>query len=139
MMNIGEIIRSTRKEKKLSQRKLAEISGVSFAYIQQLEKCQKDNPSMGILKKLSQALEINIFSLLPSEQVENFEKDMKDINSKFKTVKQIADNKEIALTEYIKVCAYTNGLKLNESQIKEVLESVEDTINTKLKNLYYPQ
>lgn len=64
IMNIGKNIRTYRNEKKLSQRKLAELSGVSFAYIQQLERGQRDNPSTRILNKIAAVFNIKLTQLL---------------------------------------------------------------------------
>lgn len=63
-MSIGEKIKKYRKDKKISQRELAKVSKVSFAYIQQLEKGIKDNPSIEILNKIATALEITINDLV---------------------------------------------------------------------------
>jgi transcriptional regulator with XRE-family HTH domain len=65
-MNIGENLKKYRNEKKISQRKLAQAAGVSFAYIQQLEKNEKQNPGIEIIKRLSAALEIEIHDLIGS-------------------------------------------------------------------------
>lgn len=57
-------LKKVRKDKKVSQRKLAQSSGVSFTYIQQLEKGEKKNPSIDIIKKLAFALNVSINELL---------------------------------------------------------------------------
>jgi transcriptional regulator with XRE-family HTH domain len=61
---IGKKLKSYRNANKLSQRKLGEISGVSFVYIQKLERNENKNPSMNILEKLSTALSINVFDFM---------------------------------------------------------------------------
>lgn len=64
---IGDSIKKHRNEKKISQRALAKASGVSFAYIQQLEKGLKKNPSLDILNKIADALYIPLDELLNTE------------------------------------------------------------------------
>ena len=63
-MCLSTRLKSIRKNKKISQRKLAASSGVSFAYIQQLEKGERKNPSIDIITKLASALNISINDLL---------------------------------------------------------------------------
>lgn len=63
-MSIGENLKKFRSEKKISQRKLAQAAGVSFAYIQQLEKNEKTNPGIEIINKLSIALGIEVSDLI---------------------------------------------------------------------------
>lgn len=64
---IGDSIKTHRNERKISQRALAKASGVSFAYIQQLEKGLKKNPSLDILNKIADALDITLDELLNDE------------------------------------------------------------------------
>ena len=56
-------IKSIRQEKKLSQVDLAESTGLSAAYINELEKGKKTNPTVDTLTKISQALEVPITAL----------------------------------------------------------------------------
>ncbi len=51
-----------RREKGISTRKLAVLSGVARSYIIKLE-AGRANPTMDILCKLSNALEVNVHSL----------------------------------------------------------------------------
>jgi len=60
-------MKKRRNERKISQRALAKASGVSFAYIQQLEKGLKKNPSLDILNKIADALDISLDELLNDE------------------------------------------------------------------------
>jgi transcriptional regulator with XRE-family HTH domain len=65
-MNIAETIKEIRKRKGLSQKELAELSGISQTYLSQIEKVGERNPSVEILQKLSMALELPypVFSFL---------------------------------------------------------------------------
>ncbi len=62
-MTIGNRIKSTRLKKGFSQRELARKSGLSSAYMCQLEKGNRD---IGVSKliKISQALEVSVNYLL---------------------------------------------------------------------------
>lgn len=61
---LGENIKKIRKEKKITQSELGKMIGVTGAYIQQLEKGVKVNPSLGVLFKLSFALGIDVDSII---------------------------------------------------------------------------
>ncbi|PPA70508.1 XRE family transcriptional regulator [Jeotgalibacillus proteolyticus] len=53
-----------RKEKKLSMRKLADRSGVSHAYISQLESGKRDAPKPELIRKLSNGLGVDYHELM---------------------------------------------------------------------------
>ena len=76
---LSEKIKEIRKEKKITQVKLGEMIGVTGAYIQQLEKGVKLNPSMEIILKLSFALGIDINDLRTSKD----EKKLSDIEKRY--------------------------------------------------------
>lgn len=58
-IELGEYIRKVRKEKKLSLRKAAELTGVSHPYLSQLETGSNKKPSIEILEKLALGLDIH--------------------------------------------------------------------------------
>jgi transcriptional regulator with XRE-family HTH domain len=58
-MSFGEKLRSLRREKKLSQRGLAELVGLNFTYLSKIENSKLDfagYPSEGTILKLAEAL-----------------------------------------------------------------------------------
>lgn len=55
-MDAGAYLKKLRKDKNLTLRELAKISGVSHPYISQLENGRNSNPDPRILSKLSKAL-----------------------------------------------------------------------------------
>lgn len=59
----GDKLRRFRKENKLTQEQLGSMVGVTGAYIQQLEKGIKNNPSLELVMKLCTALHIAPFDL----------------------------------------------------------------------------
>lgn len=64
-MNLSKI-KELRKEKGLSQRKLADMLEVSPSYIQKIES-NKKNPSISTLEKISKALDIQVSALLNND------------------------------------------------------------------------
>ncbi len=56
-------IKYLRKQKKWSLRKLGLESKVSFAYIRELEEGKKTRPSLDIIERIANALEVTIFDL----------------------------------------------------------------------------
>ncbi|MBE0558077.1 MAG: helix-turn-helix transcriptional regulator, partial [Proteobacteria bacterium] len=66
-MRLGEKIIHLREAKSWSTGQLAEASGVSRAYLWQLESGGKDNPSFEVLERLARSLGVGVaeFSLCP--------------------------------------------------------------------------
>lgn len=61
--SVGEYLRKSREQAKLSLRDLENLSGVSFAHIRRIE--QGENiPSVDVLQKLVEPLKLNIDELL---------------------------------------------------------------------------
>lgn len=59
MSSIGLKIKQLRLEKRLSQRALADLCGISNTYISDMETV-RTNPSLKTLQKIGEALEVNI-------------------------------------------------------------------------------
>ncbi len=60
MSEFGEKLKRLRKERKITQRDLADRIGVDFTYISKMETGKLDNfPSLEIIKKISIILETN--------------------------------------------------------------------------------
>ncbi|MBP3951530.1 helix-turn-helix domain-containing protein [Bacillus suaedae] len=62
----GRSIRDLRKSKGMSLNELAQVSGVSKSYISYIERGLQKNPSIIVLKKISEALNIEFITLLES-------------------------------------------------------------------------
>jgi transcriptional regulator with XRE-family HTH domain len=60
-------IKSARLKRNLTQKQLSELSGLSQAYINELENRRKVNPSIIVLDKLAAGLDIPITDLLEDE------------------------------------------------------------------------
>jgi transcriptional regulator with XRE-family HTH domain len=77
---IGDIIKKTRLEKNLSLTKLADLAGVSKAYLFNLENNNQKNPSLDIAQKIAKVLEIDPFLLLSENLQRNENMDSVGIN-----------------------------------------------------------
>lgn len=60
-------IKKIREKKNISLYKLSQLTGISRTYLRDLENNKKTNPSLAILKSISNALEVNIKQLFYSE------------------------------------------------------------------------
>ena len=78
-MEIGKTILSLRKEKGLSQVKLAKRAGLTQAYISKLELGKEGEPSLTALNKICDVLEVSLLFLLYSSiEEEDIKKDELD-------------------------------------------------------------
>ncbi|MCR8995955.1 helix-turn-helix domain-containing protein [Brevibacillus laterosporus] len=57
-MSLGKYLKTKRKEKNLSMNKLGELTGITAMYISQLESGKRVKPSIEVLEKLSESLEV---------------------------------------------------------------------------------
>jgi transcriptional regulator with XRE-family HTH domain len=73
-MHIGKIIKEVRLEKALTQTELAQKSGISNAYLSQIES-EKQEPSLDTLEKISEVLDtpvyILFFKAINEENIQN--------------------------------------------------------------------
>jgi XRE family transcriptional regulator, master regulator for biofilm formation len=81
---IGDIIKKNRLEKNLSLTKLAELAGISKAYLFNLENNNQKNPSLDIAQKIAKVLEIDLFLPLSEDVPVDEDKDSegKNLNQK---------------------------------------------------------
>ena len=63
-MNLGRAIRQLREMKELTQQELADLVGVTDAYITMLERGKRKNPSLATLKRIARALGVPVEELL---------------------------------------------------------------------------
>ena len=70
-------IRNVRKNKKISLRKLSDMTGISRAYLYDLENNRRFNPTLFILQKIAEELEVNIKDLFYSlNDIDNLKEEM---------------------------------------------------------------
>ncbi|MFC5749124.1 helix-turn-helix domain-containing protein [Actinomadura rugatobispora] len=65
-MNLPERLQSVRKRRGLTQRGLAELSGVSISLIRKLEQGERDDTRLETLRKLAKALQVPTSALITS-------------------------------------------------------------------------
>lgn len=63
-MQFGEYLRSLRKRRDMSLRELAAASGVSNAYISQIETGQRGVPSPSVIRQLADALNVPYLDMM---------------------------------------------------------------------------
>ncbi|MFG6147951.1 helix-turn-helix domain-containing protein [Halobacillus sp. B23F22_1] len=64
MDSIGERIRKLRLGKGLSVNQFANLSGVSKSYISNIERGVQKNPSLSVMRKLANTLDVSLEDLL---------------------------------------------------------------------------
>lgn len=64
MINIGQKVKELRKDRKITQEKLAEKSGLSINYISRIENKNDLHISISVLIKLADALQISVAELV---------------------------------------------------------------------------
>lgn len=70
-------IKNIRKSKKISLRKLSDMTGISRAYLYDLENNRRFNPTIFILKKIAEELDVNIKDLFYSlDEIDNLKEEM---------------------------------------------------------------
>jgi len=77
-------LKNIRKEKNLSMRKVEELTGISQAYLSQIESGKRGTPTPNILKKLSKGLETDYIQLLQAAGYVNDAEKLKQIAKTFK-------------------------------------------------------
>lgn len=112
LINLGQLVSELRKEKGCSQRKFAEISGLSNATISRIENGETHNPDIETLKLLAAHLDYPIAEFIKlSEQNAERNSSKKQVKLKFlhQPIKKIK--------RYSSVC--TTILEEEEIQLKE--------------------
>ena len=57
-------LKELRNNKKLTQEALSELAGIDYKYLQKLESNNPSSPTLQMLEKIANALDINIIELL---------------------------------------------------------------------------
>lgn len=63
-MKIGQVIREERTKKNISAYKISKVTGISLAYISELENGKADNPTINILRKICETIDVSVDELL---------------------------------------------------------------------------
>ncbi len=73
---IGSRIKDIRNKKGITQEQLSESVGINPKYLSSIER-GKENPTLNILLKLAQSLDVNLDEIFSSVQIEDPEKRMR--------------------------------------------------------------
>jgi transcriptional regulator with XRE-family HTH domain len=84
-MSIGDRIKKHREIKNMSQQDLSSAAGVSLGLIQQIEQGRHNNPSINVLEKIADVLDVDVIHLIkdftlariPVSKTENLKKNVK--------------------------------------------------------------
>ena len=93
-MTIGERIRSIRKQKGLTQKKLGEMCGINEANIRKYE-LGRQNPKISTLKKISDALNVNMTELFLGTSTKAQEKEVEETENIFALNSYALENEKI--------------------------------------------
>lgn len=121
---IGENLKRLRKEKGLSQRALAQLSGVTHSQIANYE-TGKAKPSLDTLRKLGKGLQLSIFEMVPYEEYK--EEVLHDLPEKNDAFKKAFD--------FIEQEAKKRGIN---KIVKEIENLGYDVLYSKMQNEFLP-
>ena len=94
---LGARIRELRKAKKYTQDEFAELIGVDSKHLSRVE-CSRTQPSLNLLNKISQALEIDILELFKIKHLETQGfKNKKELIEEINAILQSSDFNKIKL------------------------------------------
>lgn len=68
-MGLSENLKTIRKKQKISQRKLAAASGISYSMVSKLESGEQKNPSLETLEKIATALNVTVSQLMDGTNI----------------------------------------------------------------------
>lgn len=149
-MSIGENLKKIRKEKKLTQQKLAEEMNISRSYLSDIENNRK-NPSSKTLDSLAEKLNVSMLYLTTGKKTLN-DLSNTEINDRFSSVTSAINkqqeylqsdlasnfqeplNSELSLVETIYLISAINFLKGSSSEDVIVLTDILGNINRSLGN-----
>ena len=60
---LGDKVRSLRREKNLTQQELGDLSNLSYKYVGEIERAEK-NPSIDVLNRIADALKVDLLELI---------------------------------------------------------------------------
>lgn len=134
-MDLQKNLKVIRKKKKLSQRRLAEKSGVSYSMVCKLESGEQKNPSLDTLKKIASALEVKVADIMGiSAYLDEVESDIKRTTSFYDYLGflgyEIGQGEHTDYQMHIKET--DTYIELSSDDI-ELLKELEDSTNKDIK------
>lgn len=91
-MGFRENLKSLRKEQKLTQKALAELSGISYSMVSKLESGEQKNPSLVTLELLANALHVTVSQLTNDPDI--FKQFNEVMGDTLESIKQSENNYE---------------------------------------------
>ena len=131
MNELKDTIKSYRQKKNITKSELSRLINVSPAYITRLENGTKTNPSLEVLTKISNVLEIPLEMLATSKTIKNNKFDLFQILEEKELQKQkILNNSENSSTKItghftisdMLLSAFINGLYIEKPYDKKILD-----------------
>lgn len=135
----GKLIREKRKELGLSLRELARRTGVSHPYLSQLENERNKNPSLEIVIKLSNELELSLSKLLELAGI-SLNAYEKEISTNTLSEMNRLNNKELSnlgklygdIKAYLKQLEEEDGIKVKNDESYKVFSETQNIILNEL-------
>lgn len=128
----GENIKSIRESKGIGVNELSRLSGVNASYISALERNEKKNPSIEILTKLANALEITLEDIIKNTEYDEVATTTTiDNNYEFKSAQEAMK----FILEQPVVMGY-GGFDVKKLSDKDLIDFANDLL-IQLKNLGY--
>lgn len=127
----GENIKSIRENKGIGVNELSRLSGVNASYISALERNEKKNPSIEILTKLANALEITLEDIIKNTDYAEAAVTTTDSNYQFKSAEEAMK----FILEQPVIMGY-GGFDAKKLSDKELISFANDLL-IQLKNLGY--
>lgn len=132
----GQNIKSIRMAKKIGVNELSRMSGVNASYISALERDEKKNPSVTILEKLANALEVTVDEFMKSDitydDIDNWDKNssqLKEETSLYETGE--FQSAEAAMQFILKQPAVMGfgGFDTSKMSNEEIIEFANELLN----------
>lgn len=132
----GKNIRKIREEKGYGINELSRISGVNASYISALERDEKKNPSVEILTKLANSLEVNINEIMKVDSathrdLEKWDKNCTQIKEEASMYKTgIFETPEAAMQFILKQPAIMGygGFDINKLSDQDIIDFANDLL-----------
>lgn len=111
-MGFRENLKSFRKEQKLTQKELAQLSGVSYSMVSKLESGEQKNPSLDTLGLLADALNVSVSQLTNDSDIfEHFNSVMGDT---LQDIQKLVDTYEPYSYVTSKLCEFLCDPKIEQ-------------------------
>ena len=136
-MNLGEFLKDKRKQKRLSQRQLAEYSGVSNTEISRLEAGTRQKPSPKVLSAIAPHLGVSYGELLKMAGYidENLDEDFASLNTVKPTINHniiINDINKLDNIDFVKLMIKA-AKDLPEDDLKMISDLTRHLLNKRPK------